>query len=82
MSSISLIKVVGAFFQPKGQDQPLKKALGLEGGLTYIYGIHWNLVISGLQINLDKVLGPLELVKKVIIHGIGYMFLTVILFNA
>lgn len=60
-------KISRGIFQSKGHDQPLKKALlGFEGGLPYIYDLYWNLVISGIQIKFFEVLGPLELVKKVI----------------
>ena len=39
--------------------------IGFEGGIQYIYGLYWNLVIARLQIDLAKILGPLELIQKV-----------------
>jgi hypothetical protein len=51
-------------YQARGHGQPFKNTFfGLEGSLPYISMIYWELVISGLQINLTKVFGPLELFK-------------------
>jgi hypothetical protein len=56
--------------QAKGHDQPLEKTFfRLESSLPYISLFYGDLVVVRLQINLTKVLGPLELVEKVINLG-------------
>jgi hypothetical protein len=56
--------------QAKGHDQPLEETFfRLESGLPYINMFYGDLVVVGLHINLTKVLGPLELVEKVINLG-------------
>jgi hypothetical protein len=69
--------------QAKGHDQPFKNTFfGLEGSLPYINLIYWDLVVAGLQINLTEVFFPFSWSRRSSIHGIGYRFLTVILFRA
>jgi hypothetical protein len=56
--------------QAKGHDQPLENTFfRLESSLPYISLFYGDLVVVRLQINLTKVLGPLELVEKVINSG-------------
>ena len=53
--------------QSKRHDQPLKKTfLALKGSFLDISFLNWYLVVGQLQINLPKILAPLELVKKII----------------
>jgi len=66
MSSISLIKVARAFVNPKGITNHSKSpSLNLKVIFHTFMG-SWNLVITRLHINLDEILGPLELVQQVI----------------
>jgi hypothetical protein len=56
--------------QAKGHNQPFKKTLfGFEGSLPYIVLLYWELVVFGLQINLNEVFVPLELVKEIVNSG-------------
>ena len=67
MSSINLMKVAGAFVNPKGITSHSKKAfLGFEGSLTHIRGFDWYLVIPRLQVDLAEIFFPFELVQKII----------------
>jgi hypothetical protein len=69
--------------QAKGHDQPFKKAyFGLESSLPYIGLLYWDPVVAELHINVTEVFGQLELVKEIVNLGIGYQFLTMILFRA
>jgi hypothetical protein len=53
--------------QAKWHDQPFKKNFfGLEGNLTYIDMLYWDLVVAELQINLTDVFSPLDLVKEIV----------------
>jgi hypothetical protein len=57
-------------WEAKGHDQPVKKIFfGLEGILPYIDFLYWDLVVSGLQINLTEVFSNFELVKEIINLG-------------
>ena len=67
MSSIFLMKVVGAFVNPKGMTNHSKKAfLGFEGSLPHIGGFNRYLVIPRLQVNIAEIFFTFELVQKVI----------------
>jgi hypothetical protein len=81
-SSINLMKVVGAFVKPKGMTSHFVETFfRLEGCLPDISWFDGNLVVARIQVNLVEEIFPLELVKKVINHGNGVAFLTVILFK-
>ena len=67
MLSINLMKVAGAFVNPKGTTSCSKKALlGFEGSLPHIGGFDWYLVIPRLQVDLVEIFRPFELVQKAI----------------
>ena len=67
MSSISLMNVVGTFVNPKDMRKPFKKVLlGFEDNLPHIIGFDWYLVITRLQINLDEIFFPFDLVQNII----------------
>ena len=66
MSSINLIKVVGAFVNPKGMTNHSKRpSLDLKAIFHTLKGAIC-LVITKLQVNLAEIFGPLELVQKFI----------------
>jgi hypothetical protein len=62
MSSINLMKVVGEFIKPK-------TLFRLESFLPYISLFYGDLMVVKIQINITKVLGPLDLFNKVINSG-------------
>jgi hypothetical protein len=73
-------EIFWAIRQTKGHDHPFKNTFfGLQESFPYIYLLYWDLMVTRLQINLTEVFGPLDLVRKSLIHGIGYWFLTMIL---
>ena len=53
--------------QSKGHEHPFKETFfGLEGSLSYISLLYWDLVVARLQINLIEVFFLLDLVKEII----------------
>jgi len=65
ISSINLIKVVGAFFSPNLHDQPFEKSLPrFESSLPHKRGFDRHLVITGLQVNLAEIFPPLSLSRR------------------
>ena len=60
------MKVAG-HFSTERHDQPFENALlGFNGSLPHIKGFNRHLVITRLQVNLTEILGPFEMVHKVI----------------
>ena len=70
ISSISLMKVAGAFVNPKGITNHSKRPsldlkaalLGFEGSLPHIRGFNRYLAITKIQVNLAEIFPSLELV--------------------
>jgi hypothetical protein len=70
ISSISLMKVVGAFVKPKGMTNHSKRpSFDLKASLPYICLLYWDLMVARLQINLTEVFGSLELIKEIVDSG-------------
>jgi hypothetical protein len=70
ISSIILMKVVGAFVKPKGMTNHSKRpSFDLKAGLPYICLFYRDLVVARLHINITEVFGPCELIKEVVDSG-------------
>jgi hypothetical protein len=63
-------EILYGIHQAKGHDQPLKNTFfRLESSLPYTSMFYGDLVVARLQINITKLLGPLDLVEKVVNLG-------------
>jgi hypothetical protein len=82
-SSINLVKVVSAFVRPKGMTNHSKRPyLDLKVVFQTSIGSMGTWWHARLQVNLVEELFPLSWSRRSSIIGIGYQFLTMILFNS
>jgi hypothetical protein len=82
-SSINIIKVVGAFFKPKGMTNHLERPyLDLKIFFHTSIGSMGTWWYPDLRSILLKKFSPLSWSRRSSIWGIGYQFLTMIFFNA
>ena len=78
----SRLKSSKSIRQAKRDDQKLKMStVILECCLLYILLSNPNLMIAGPQINLRKILCPMQFINELTICGIRYQFLMVLLFS-